>query len=223
MRCISPPTEFLCRPRIKKTKAVETRLLLLQCLGWNACESVKRPGSEGSNRPVVVQVTTTKGSRPAKSPWTLAKEGKSVLQSVVLAKHHVPSTWQLQGRRIRLHFADCCSPMAAPTMETVVWSRLKPPDRLGRGRAVLNVDPHTLSRAVQYFDIIARSASEAGVAIDVFCNGALELGYPATKRWSYRVRAMSTACHLATPISKQPGFCLEAYVCIHGANERIRR
>jgi hypothetical protein len=33
------------------------------------------------------------------------------------------------------------------------------------------------------FDIIARSASEAGVAIDVFCTGALELGYPATKRY----------------------------------------
>lgn len=41
------------------------------------------------------------------------------------------------------------------------------------------IDSHTLARSVQYFDIIARSASEAGVGIDVLCSGALELGLQA--------------------------------------------
>jgi hypothetical protein len=135
MRCISPPTEFLCRPRIKKTKAVETRLL--QCLGWNACESVKRPGSEGSNRPVVVQVTTTKGSRPSQVTVDPGKGGSEIppvrctgeAYSTDLAT--AGSTNNTCTSRILL-FTDGC-----PNYGDAVWSRPKPLDCPGRGRAVL--------------------------------------------------------------------------------------
>jgi hypothetical protein len=54
--------------------------------------------------------------------------------------------------------------------------------------------------------------------------GALELGLP-----SYQALVLLSAGYVyrmspfATPHLKTTGLCVEAYVCIHGANERIGR
>jgi hypothetical protein len=84
MRCISAAYGISLSAENQKTKTVETRLL--QCLGWNACESkearIRRQQSSSSG-----PGDDDEGITPAKSPWTLAKGGsKSALQSVVLAK-----------------------------------------------------------------------------------------------------------------------------------------
>lgn len=119
----------------------------------------------------------------AKSPWTVAKEeaksappirctGEAIQCAIDLAT--AGSTNTARTSRILL-FTDGCPNYG----DGSVVSFEAASTGSGRERAVLTVDPHTLSRAVQYFDIIARSASEAGVAIDVFCTGALELGLPS--------------------------------------------
>lgn len=41
------------------------------------------------------------------------------------------------------------------------------------------IDPDMLSKSVEYFDLMANVALEAGVGIDVFCAGSNELGLPA--------------------------------------------
>jgi hypothetical protein len=118
----------------------------------------------------------------AKSPWTVAKEeaksappvrctGEAIQCAIDLAT--AGSTNTARTSRILL-FTDGCPNYGDGSVVSSEAASTGP----GKGR-VNEVDPHTLSRAVQYFDIIARSASEAGVAIDVFCTGALELGLPS--------------------------------------------
>jgi hypothetical protein len=151
----------------------------------------------------------------AKSPWTLAKEeaksappvrctGEAIQCAIDLAT--AGSTNTARTSRILL-FTDGCPNYGDGSVVSSEAASTAP----GRGRAVLNVDPHTLSRAVQYFDIIARSASEAGVAIDVFCTGALELGLP-----SYQALVLPSAGYVlphvtfATPhLKNNLGFVLK--------------
>jgi predicted nucleic-acid-binding Zn-ribbon protein len=164
----------------------------------------------------------------AKSPWTLAKEeaksappvrctGEAIQCAIDLAT--AGSTNTARTSRILL-FTDGCPNYGDGSVVSSEAASTAP----GRGRAVLNVDPHTLSRAVQYFDIIARSASEAGVAIDVLCTGALELGLP-----SYQALVLPSAGYVlphvtfATPhLKNNLGFVLKhTFVSTAPMNESV--
>jgi hypothetical protein len=134
------------------------RLLLLQCPMERLRERearIRRQQSSSSGPGDDDEGITPQPSH--RGPWQ-REEAKSA--PPVRCTGEAPMCHRLGNCRVdeyASHRGFCCSPMAAPTMETcgLVGAALDCP---GRGRAVLNVDPHTLSRAVQYFDIIARSA-----------------------------------------------------------------
>jgi hypothetical protein len=119
----------------------------------------------------------------AKSPWAVAKEeaksapavrctGEAIQCAIDLAT--AGSANAARTSRILL-FTNGCPNYGDGSVVSSDPASTGP----GKSRVAMNVvDPHTLARAVQYFDIIARSASEAGVGIDVMCVGALELGLP---------------------------------------------
>jgi len=121
----------------------------------------------------------------AKSPWTMAKEkakaatprrctGEAVQCAIDLAT--AGSSNEARTSRILL-FTNGCPNFGDGT---VVSSDVAVTSATNDSKSAPDaVDPPSLARAVQYFDIIARSASEAGVGIDVLCSGSLELALPA--------------------------------------------
>jgi hypothetical protein len=137
------------------------------------------------------QQPRTSPGRSAKSPWELRKEqlkatkpadrcvGEALQVAIDLLASACAGAGPTRTSRILLFTNGCPnfgdgSVVSAAGIGTGLLPYHLPPRR----RADV-VDPMHLQRAVEFFGVLSRAASEMGVAVDVFCCGSLELALPA--------------------------------------------
>jgi Sec23/Sec24 zinc finger/Sec23/Sec24 trunk domain len=143
-------------------------------------------------------------SMPPKSPWLMAREraaatapplrctGKAIqcaidLMTVVTSTSEASSITIGQDgsssshRPLRRHDRILLFTNGCPNVGdgSVVDLQGNYKTMQGMAAAYATVDPGKLARASEFYDVLAKAAAEAGIAMDVFCTGVSELGLPA--------------------------------------------
>ena len=124
----------------------------------------------------------------AKSPWTEARNKAAALQTkrctaeaiqcaIDLATVDTDDSKSSRTSRILLFTNGCPNYGEGSVVVDDKHQQAKPKDRTKPSPDI--VDPVNLAQTVQYFKMVAKSAGELGVAMDVLCTGASELALPS--------------------------------------------
>ena len=128
-----------------------------------------------------------------KSPWTVAKENASWTQPLRCTGEAIQCAIDLASmlsispppRTARIFLFTNGCPNYGPGSVVAETASLKDTGihhhhhHHHQHKAPYVVDSHQLVQAKEYFDILAKTAAEGGVGMDVLCTGASELGIPA--------------------------------------------
>jgi Sec23/Sec24 trunk domain/Sec23/Sec24 zinc finger len=127
-----------------------------------------------------------------RSPWVTAREraaasapqyrctGEAIQCAIdmvsVAAADDMDST---KTARILLFTNGCPNLGSGSVVDSAITESMSETTKSTNKALFSTVDTTKLARASEFFELVAKGASEAGIGIDVFCTGSSELGLPA--------------------------------------------